>query len=120
MVLNPMDARCLFWSPGDEVPHEAEALTLAASLFPLATTAGGRRQAKGLMRIRFPVSNSRSLPTHTRREHLPLDASLFYELSFSNFPLLYSSRSGVLCRSANPMRKHRALQRSSNRLEDMM
>ena len=23
-----------FWTPGDEVPHEAEALTLAASLFP--------------------------------------------------------------------------------------
>jgi len=34
VVLNPMDARCPFWSPGDEVPHEAEALTLAASLFP--------------------------------------------------------------------------------------
>jgi len=43
------------------------------------------------------VSNSRSLPTHTRREHFPLNASLFYELSFSNFPLLYSSRSGVTC-----------------------
>jgi hypothetical protein len=34
VILNPMDARCPFWSPGDEVPHEAEALTLAASLFP--------------------------------------------------------------------------------------
>ncbi len=34
VVLNPLDARCPFWSPGDEVPHEAEALTLAASLFP--------------------------------------------------------------------------------------
>ena len=33
-IRNPMDARCPFWSPGDEVPHEAEALTLAASLFP--------------------------------------------------------------------------------------
>jgi hypothetical protein len=32
-----------------------------------------------------------------RREHFPLDASLLNELSFSNFPLLYSSRSGVLC-----------------------
>jgi hypothetical protein len=29
-----LDARCPFWSPGDKVPHEAEALTLAASLFP--------------------------------------------------------------------------------------
>jgi hypothetical protein len=43
------------------------------------------------------VSNTRSLPAHTRREHFPLDASLLNELSFSNFPLLYSSRSGVLC-----------------------
>jgi hypothetical protein len=34
VILNPMDARCPYWSPGDEVPHEAEALTLAASLFP--------------------------------------------------------------------------------------
>ena len=34
VVLNPLDARCPFWSPGDEVPHEAETLTLAASLFP--------------------------------------------------------------------------------------
>jgi hypothetical protein len=34
VILNPMDARCPFWSPGDEVPHEAEALTLATSLFP--------------------------------------------------------------------------------------
>ena len=43
------------------------------------------------------MSNTRSLPAHTHREHLPLDAILFYELSFSNFPLLYSSPSGVLC-----------------------
>ena len=34
VILNPVDERCPFWSPGDEVPHEAEALTLAASLFP--------------------------------------------------------------------------------------
>ncbi|MFZ0303839.1 MAG: type IV secretion system DNA-binding domain-containing protein, partial [Terracidiphilus sp.] len=34
MVLNPLDARCPFWTPGDEVPHEAEALTVATSLFP--------------------------------------------------------------------------------------
>jgi hypothetical protein len=46
---------------------------------------------------KVPVSNARSLPTHTRREHFPLDASLLNELPFSSFPLLYSSRSGVLC-----------------------
>lgn len=34
VILNPLDARCPFWAPGDEVPHEAEALTVAASLFP--------------------------------------------------------------------------------------
>lgn len=34
LILNPLDARCPYWSPSDEVVHEAEALTLAASLFP--------------------------------------------------------------------------------------
>jgi hypothetical protein len=34
VILNPLDARCPFWTPGDEAPHEAEALTIAASLFP--------------------------------------------------------------------------------------
>lgn len=34
VILNPLDIRCPFWSPGDEVRHEAEALTLATSLFP--------------------------------------------------------------------------------------
>jgi len=26
IILNPLDARCPFWTPGDEVPHEAERL----------------------------------------------------------------------------------------------
>ena len=34
VVLNPLDERMPYWSPGDEIRHEAEALTLAASLFP--------------------------------------------------------------------------------------
>ncbi|MGB6719183.1 MAG: type IV secretion system DNA-binding domain-containing protein, partial [Terracidiphilus sp.] len=34
VILNPLDARCPFWMPSDEAPHEAEALTVAASLFP--------------------------------------------------------------------------------------
>ena len=34
VILNPLDKRMPFWMPGDEVPHPAEALTLAASLFP--------------------------------------------------------------------------------------
>ena len=34
LVLSPLDARCPYWSPADEVIHEAEAVTLATSLFP--------------------------------------------------------------------------------------
>jgi type IV secretory pathway TraG/TraD family ATPase VirD4 len=34
IILNPLDARCPFWTPGDEWRHEAETLTLATSLFP--------------------------------------------------------------------------------------
>jgi Type IV secretion-system coupling protein DNA-binding domain len=34
VVLNPLDARCPYWTPGDELPHEAESFTLATSLFP--------------------------------------------------------------------------------------
>jgi len=33
-VLNPLDQRMPYWSPGDELRHPAEALTLASSLFP--------------------------------------------------------------------------------------
>lgn len=34
VILNPLDARSPSWSPGDELRHDAEALTLATSLFP--------------------------------------------------------------------------------------
>lgn len=34
VILNPLDERCPFWMPSDEAPHQAEALTVAASLFP--------------------------------------------------------------------------------------
>jgi hypothetical protein len=34
LILNPLDGRSPFWSPGDEWRHEAETLTLATSLFP--------------------------------------------------------------------------------------
>ena len=33
-ILNPLDVRMPYWSPGEELRHDAEALTLAASLFP--------------------------------------------------------------------------------------
>ena len=34
VILNPLDGRSPYWSPGDEWRHEAETLTLATSLFP--------------------------------------------------------------------------------------
>lgn len=34
LILNPLDRRSPYWSPGDEVRHDAEGLTLATSLFP--------------------------------------------------------------------------------------
>jgi type IV secretory pathway TraG/TraD family ATPase VirD4 len=34
VILNPLDVRSPFWTPGDEVRNEPEAFTLAASLFP--------------------------------------------------------------------------------------
>jgi hypothetical protein len=34
LILNPLDTRTPYWSPGDEWRHEAETLTLATSLFP--------------------------------------------------------------------------------------
>lgn len=33
-ILNPLDERMPYWTPGDEVQHVAETLTLAKSLFP--------------------------------------------------------------------------------------
>jgi hypothetical protein len=34
LILNPLDARSPYWSPGEEVEHDAEALTIAHALFP--------------------------------------------------------------------------------------
>ncbi len=34
VILNPLDQRMPYWTPGAELRHDAEALTLAASLFP--------------------------------------------------------------------------------------
>jgi hypothetical protein len=34
LILNPLDQRMPYWTPGDELRQGAEALTLAASLFP--------------------------------------------------------------------------------------
>jgi hypothetical protein len=37
-LLNPLDQRMPYWTPGDEVTHGAEALSLATSLVPAAPT----------------------------------------------------------------------------------
>jgi type IV secretory pathway TraG/TraD family ATPase VirD4 len=34
VILNPVDARCPYWKPGDEVVSDVEALTLATALIP--------------------------------------------------------------------------------------
>ena len=34
VILNPLDTRSPFWSPGSEIVNEAEALTVATSMFP--------------------------------------------------------------------------------------
>jgi hypothetical protein len=34
VILNPVDARCPYWKPGDEVLSDVEALTLATALIP--------------------------------------------------------------------------------------
>jgi type IV secretory pathway TraG/TraD family ATPase VirD4 len=34
VILNPLDARSPYWTPADEIRRDAEALTLATSLFP--------------------------------------------------------------------------------------
>ena len=34
IILNPLDARSPYWNPGDELDHEAEARTIAESVFP--------------------------------------------------------------------------------------
>jgi type IV secretory pathway TraG/TraD family ATPase VirD4 len=34
LILNPLDQRMPYWKPGDEVRNEAEALTIATSLYP--------------------------------------------------------------------------------------
>jgi hypothetical protein len=34
LILNPLDTRCPYWSPGDELQHGAEALGIATSMFP--------------------------------------------------------------------------------------
>jgi hypothetical protein len=51
IILNPLDQRMPYWSPCDEVAHEAEAATIAASLFPDSDKMGNEFFVKGPRRI---------------------------------------------------------------------
>jgi hypothetical protein len=51
IILNPLDQRMPYWSPCDEVEHEAEAATIAASLFPDSERMGNDFFVKGPRRI---------------------------------------------------------------------
>lgn len=42
LILNPLDKRSPYWSPAEEVQHEAEATTLSLSLFPLEEFQSGQ------------------------------------------------------------------------------
>ena len=42
VILNPVDARCPYWSPGDEVLSDVEALTLATALIHEEETGAGQ------------------------------------------------------------------------------
>src|SRR5262245_22999767 len=92
VVLNPLDARSPYWSPVDELRHEAEALTLATSLFPDRVnenpffTEGPRRifahlfdvpaDRRGTGLVALPRPGTRSpCPRHTLRvDHRPTSA----------------------------------------------
>jgi type IV secretory pathway TraG/TraD family ATPase VirD4 len=61
IILNPLDRRMPYWSPCDEIEHEAEAATIAASLFPDPARAsndffvkGPRRIFAQLLRLKLP------------------------------------------------------------------
>jgi hypothetical protein len=66
VILNPLDARCPYWSPADEVRQDAEALTVATSLFPDRPhenqffTEGPRRIFAHLLTLRLTLDELRS------------------------------------------------------------
>jgi hypothetical protein len=90
IILNPLDARMPYWSPADEVEHDAEAATIAASLFPDPARAsndffvkGPRRIFAQLLRLKLPphelvrvMSDERELDRITRGTDLE---SLLYQ-----------------------------------------
>jgi type IV secretory pathway TraG/TraD family ATPase VirD4 len=79
VILNPLDARSAYWSPGDERRHDAEALTLATSLFPDRAnenpffTEGPRRIFAHLLTFRPTAEELASWPCH----HEELDRRVY-------------------------------------------
>ena len=54
IILNPLDARCPYWGPSEELRRKAEAKAIAASLLP-ADAATGRASFSSRRRRRFSL-----------------------------------------------------------------
>ena len=58
IILNPLDARAPYWNPGDELDHDAEARTIAESVFRIRRTSRRslrRRRGKSSPRCCAPA-----------------------------------------------------------------
>jgi hypothetical protein len=70
VILNPLDTRSPYWNPADEVRQDAEALTVAASLFPDRHqdkeffTEGPRRLFAHLLRIGLSLEELTAVLCH--------------------------------------------------------
>ncbi len=99
VILNPIDARSPYWSPGDELRHEAEALTLATSLFPDRVnenpffTEGPRRIFAHLLTFRPTAEELASWLCHDEELDRRVQATPYASIIDRQAP---AQRSGVL------------------------
>jgi Type IV secretion-system coupling protein DNA-binding domain len=99
VILNPIDARSPYWSPGDELRHEAEALTLATSLFPDRVnenpffTEGPRRIFAHLLTFRPSADELASWLCHDDELDRRVDGTPYASIIDRQAP---AQRSGVL------------------------
>jgi Type IV secretion-system coupling protein DNA-binding domain len=99
VILNPIDARSPDWSPGDELRHEAEALTLATSLFPDRVnenpffTEGPRRIFAHLLTFRPTAEELASWLCHDDELDRRVDGTPYASIIDRQAP---AQRSGVL------------------------
>jgi type IV secretory pathway TraG/TraD family ATPase VirD4 len=99
VILNPIDARSPYWSPGDELRHEAEALTLATSLFPDRAnenpffTEGPRRIFAHLLTFRPTAEELASWLCHDEELDRGVQATPYASIIDRQAP---AQRSGVL------------------------